>query len=585
MRHRLLGLLALMILGCGGGGDAGPGGDDIAPPVEVIAADTVAPETGAGDTPRDLPPPDYSPVVFTVVSDIHIEGGIDNSISKKVAGLLAAAGNRDPAPEFIAVTGDLVDVLAEPVDTGPGSKIDALRQLFDGAPVPVEVALGNHDYYTTGDAIFSITPDPEARSQLFEDELGIETWHVTEHGGMRFVYLNSMADPYAAESLGLNGSMGAAQLQWLDGLLSDGVAAILFMHHPPGIVQEDGEASLGAVIQAHADSVLAIFVGHIHVWGQDAFEGVPVYLTEAGYDGDGMHHVRVDPAAGTVEILNADETDYGETEVVPCDPARDPVLTDPAGLEGLPLALRVPDAHIQPMGLGTYLRELIGEVPLVVRLGTLDGSQAEIAALFTVGVSVGDGADGAPPYIKPITDGPCVASLLALDGPCFTSSPVTLEIDLGRILGFPLPPGWRIRAELRDLVLSGVLTDSGLVEQGVLEATLDFTLGARDLEAIITQEYCKGTEAGCVPGAAGMPACPEEPGPEFFAQIPVACDVSVLGIGLRLVFRIFESVPDLAVALDANFQVWPASVLEEPAPGGIAPALFAPIPEGTCPGL
>ncbi len=574
------------LMGCAdkGGGDTGPVGEDIAPLPEVVAKDTAAPDTVVPDTVLDTPPPpDYGPVVFAVVTDIHIEGGIENSIAQNVVGLLAAAAGRDPAPEFIAVTGDLVDVLEEPVDTGEGSKIAALRQIFDGAPIPVEVALGNHDYYSTGSSIFEIAPDPEARTQLFEDELGIEPWTYTEHGGTRFVYLNSMYDPRVASSLGLNGAMGAAQLQWLDEVLSDGVAAVLFMHHPPGIVLEDGEESLGTVISDHADTVLAIFVGHIHVWGRDVFEGVPVYLTEAGYDGDGVHHVRVDAAAGTVEILNEDEIDYGETEKVPCDPARDPILTDPAALEGTPLVLLLPDAHVQPMGLGTYLREVISQVPLVIRLGATDGTQTEITALVTAGARVGDAADGAPAYIKPVADGPCVATFLALDGPCFSTAPVSLEIDISKLLGVPLPPGWRLRATLVDLSLSGVLTDAGFVEQGVLEATLDFTLGGQDLEGIIVHEYCKGTLEGCVPGEGDMPVCPAEPGPELFAELPVECDVKLLGIGLRTIFGIFESVPDLAVALDANFHVWPADVLEEPAPGSIAPDLFAPAPEGTCP--
>ncbi|MFH1531843.1 MAG: metallophosphoesterase [Pseudomonadota bacterium] len=567
MRCGLIGLLALVLLDCSGGEAVGPTGD-------------VGPE-GPPTEDMEPPPPDGRPVIFAVVTDIHIEGGIDDSIAQNVVGLLATAAARDPAPEFIAVTGDLIDAFEEPVDTGPGSKIDALRQIIDGAPVPLEIALGNHDCYVTGEALMAITPDPEARTQLFKDELGIDPWHFTEHGGMRFVYLNGMIGPKAAPSLGLNGSLGQDQLAWLDALLDDGVPSVLFVHQPPSSILDEGGTDLATVVRDHAESVLAIFVGHIHVWGRDSFEGVPVYLTSAGYGGEDFHHVRVDPAAGTVEILNADGIDYGETEIVPCDPARDPVLMDPAALEGVPLVLQVPDAHIQPMGLGTYLREVISEIPLVVRLGATAGS--EVAALITVGKRVGDAGEGAPAYIKPLVDGPCAATVLALDGPCFSTAPVDLEIEIGGLLGFPLPPGWRLRAALRELTLTGVLHDDGGVDQGVLETILDFEPGARDVEAILVTEYCKGSLAGCLPGEGDMPACPDAPGPEFFSEIPPACDVNILGFGLRFLFDIFESVPDLEVSLSANFTVWPAAVLEEPGPGGVSPALFTPAPEGTCP--
>lgn len=574
MKMHVLSLALLLVApACGAGGDAGSSGTDTATASDV----TRGPDRGV----PELPTPDYRPVVFAVITDIHIEGGVEHGISQNVAGLLQDLAALEPAPELVAITGDLIDAFEEPVDMGSGSKLEALRQIFEGSPLPVEVALGNHDYYVTGETLIAITPDRAARERLWEDELGIPPWHATTHGGMRFVHLNSMAGPKAADSLGLNGSMGQEQLEWLDALLDDGVRSILFFHHPPASVLDEGERDLAGVVQSHADAVLAIFVGHIHVWGRDEFEGVPVYLTSAGYGGHGHHHVRVDPAAGTVEILNADGVDYGETEVIPCDPAREPGLPEPVALEGIPQVLRIPDAHVSPMGLGTYLREVVSELPLVVRLGAAGGD--EVAALVTVGTRVGDPADAAPAYVKPMADGPCAATFLALNGPCFSTAPVDLVIEIGDMLGFPLPPGWSLHAALTELTLSGVLAEDGTVGQGVLKTTLDFEPGARDVEAILVQEYCKGSLTGCAPGAEGMPPCPEEPGPEFFSEVPQECDVNLLGFGLRILFEIVESVPDLRVQLDANFTVWPAKVLGEPAAGGISPALFAPAPEGTCP--
>jgi len=554
--------------------------DDVTAAVEDIFDSS---ETEGPDVAPEIAQRNYEPVVFAVVSDLHLDGGFDDSIAQKVAALFMDAAGRDPAPEFLAITGDLVDTLEEPLVAQEGSNVDALQQLLGLLDIPVESVLGNHDYYSDGAFIFEMTGDPTGRTEFFDNEVGIEPWYFTEHGGMRFVYLNSMHGERVADSLGLNGSMGSEQLQWLDELLAEGIPTVLFLHHPPGTVLEDGDVTLETVVREHAEEVLAIFVGHIHVWGRAEFEGVPVYITEAGYDGVGLHLVRVDGGAGTVEILNEDEIDYGETVEVPCVADEEPQLTDAAGLAGELLVLQVPDAHVSPMGLGSYLRNLISDIPLVVKLGEAGPDGLEMSALITTGTLKGDGADGAPAYIKPVVDGPCLITNLTLDGACFVTSPVTLAIDLGKVLGFPLPMGWLVRAEFKDLVLSGALTDAGSVELGVLRTTLDFNLGAQDVEGIIIQEYCAGKLDNCEPGSTGKPLCPEEPGLDFFGQIPSTCDVTIVGVGLRTLFSMFESVEGYEVELDANFTTFAAHESVTPEPGGLALGLFAPSPDGNCP--
>jgi hypothetical protein len=578
MRTTLYYLVAMLLLsGCA----ESVVSDDVRAPGEDSS---VSPETSGTDLATvEVTPRHYEPVVFAVVSDLHLDGGFEDSISQNVAALFMDAAGRSPAPEFLAITGDLVDTLEEPLVTGDGSNVDALKKLLALLAIPIETVLGNHDYYTDGAFIFEMTGDPTGRTSFFQDEVGVEPWYFTEHGGMRFVYLNSMYGERVADSFGLNGSMGVEQLKWLDELLAEEIPTVLFLHHPPATVLEDGEESLETVVREHADAVLAIFVGHIHVWGRSEFEGVPVYITEAGYDGVGLHHVRVDGEAGTVEILNEDELDYGETVEVPCVPEDEPQLTNLESLAGSLLVLQVPDAHISPMGLGSYLRNLVSDIPLVIKLGESAPDGKSVAALVTTGSNKGDGADGAPAYIQPVLDGPCLATTLALDGACFVTSPVTLAIDLGKVLGFPLPMGWRVRAEFRDLVFSGVLTDAGAVEMGVLRTTLDFNLGAHDVEGIIIQEYCAGKLDNCEPGTAGRPVCPEEPGLDFFQEIPANCDVTIVGIGLRTLFSMFESVEGYAVELDANFETFAAHESATPEPGGLAAELFAPLPEGNCP--
>lgn len=564
-----------LVWACGGHEEGGGDGGRIPPDlvVDVDSADRSLLDLSGEDAPEPWPY-ELAPVVFAVVSDIHIDGSFEDSIAQKVVGLLATAAAADPSPEFIAITGDLTDQMAEPVDTSPGSIMDALGKVLASSPVPVEPVLGNHDYYAVGDAVFATTAHPEERTALFTEAIGLEPWHYSVHGGMKFVHLNSLVGPLSAKSMGLNGSMGSEQLAWLDKTLSDGVPALLFLHHPPSIVLEEGDVTLETLIAKHQDTLIAVFVGHIHVFAKAESSGVPVYITSSGFGGQDFHHVRVDPLAGTVEILNQAGIDYGETDHTPCDPQRKPGLGDPQSLAGAQLVLRIPDGHITPMGLGTYLRELVGQIPMALQLGPSSDGASALPAVITVAKAVGDGTDDLPPHLVPVPAGTCAALEVQLEGPCFTTTPVVLPINLGKVLGFPLPMGWQLRAELKNLVMSGALLDGALVERGVLTATLDFTLGSLDLQSIIVTEYCAGKMSACTPGEGSLPVCPDAPGPEFFSALPVHCDVSLLGIGLRTIFDIFESVPDLAVELDANFAVHPATSSLDKVPGTVAPDLF-----------
>ncbi len=585
----MMSLAALFSWGCGTSDsspqDAADSTDDAVQEIVYDASTDISNEDTSAD---ETPLPDFEPVVFAVISDIHLDGEFQSTIPQRVVELLQKASEATPSPEFIAINGDLTDQMEEPVDTGEGSIMEALRMVLDSSPLPVEPVLGNHDYYMKGDAIFQLTTGHGGRTNLFQEEIGLAPWYHTVHGGMNFVHLNSMAGATpgsgAAESIGLNGTLGKAQLEWLDDLLSDGIPAVLFMHHPPLTLIEEGDLTLESLIKKHKDTVLAVFVGHIHVWGRSDIEGVPIYIVKEGFHGKSFYHVRVDPEAGTVELLNGDSIDFGETIEVPCDPNEPPAVDNPADWEGKVLILDVPDGHIEPMGLGTYLRETMSQIPMAIRLGNPGGDTESIPALITIGKTVGDGTADAPPYLDQTNQAPCMELDFLLDGPCFTTTPIDLKVNLGPVMGLPLPPGWQLRAEFKDFTLSGEFTPEGNVENGIVMAAIDFNLGAEDLKQIITSQYCAGKMADCTPGDADLPLCPEPLDSNiFFDSIPAQCDVNLLGIGLRSIFSIFASVPGLAVQLDANFTTFAGVESETAEPGAFAPDLFAPLPEGSCP--
>ncbi len=490
--------------------------------------------------------PALEPVVFAIVSDIHIDGDITSSTPSRVAALFARAVAMEPRPEFIAITGDLTEALPEPVDMSEGGRLKTLSAILAGSGSDIEGCLGNHDYYGADDLLYEFCSDRDARDDLFRDEIGFEPWYYTVHGGTKFIYLNSMHGDRWQESIGLNGSMGEAQLDWLDATLADGRPALLFVHHPPSTILERGSTTLTDIIEQHSANILAIFVGHVHVYARSTVAGVPLYVTDAGYKGEAVHHVRVDPASGSVEILNEGEIDYGETEFHQCDSTQGE-LPPASVLEGRTLTLSIPDSHVEPIGLGSYLREVVAQIPLVVHVKGVSGGDitGELTSGEYPGVCGEVGGDSEA----------CPSVLLQVDGSCFSSEPVTLRVDLSRLLGLPLPAGWRIRADFENLVLSGRVDEEGLFVDGVLRADLSLAVGVKDIEAIIVQQYCGGKLAGCKPGTKGAPECSEEPDEGFFGKIPSVCDVEIAGLGLRTIFRVLDSVPGFVVEMDANFFV------------------------------
>lgn len=555
--------------------------NDLTDVVDQVSSD-VADTQGQPDAEPDTgePWPDLEPVVFAVISDIHIDGGLDASTPQRVSGLFDKVELLSPAPEFLVITGDMTETLHEPVDAGEGSRFHTLQTILNSSQLEVEACLGNHDYYMSDDLLYEFTNDRDARDQLFNSELGIKPWYYTIHGGTRFVYLNSMHGDRWDESLGLNGSMGQEQLEWLDTLLSDGRPSLLFLHHPPSTVLETADTTLESVMMKHSDSVLAVFVGHVHVFARTELAGIPIYVTGAGYRGEAYHHVRVNAAKGEIQILNEADIDYGETSAVDCKAGQAP---GNALLDGKTMGIHIPDAHIEPLGLGTYLRDMVASMPIVVKLQATAGGG--LGGWLTTGTFKGDSAGDSPAYVGAVSGAACQVLHFSTDGPCLVSEPVDLRVDLGPMLGLPLPPGWAIHADFRDFSLMGLVGEGGVLSNGQVATLIDLSVAVNDVEGIIMNQYCASKINGCKPGYAGMPECPTEPDASFFEAIPEKCDVDIAGVGLRMLFRVMDSIDGYSVALDANFSTWPLVLASEQAAGSADPALFAVEPEGKCEGL
>lgn len=577
-RPALLLTMAVLLWSCSG--STGSGENELGKPEVDLQSDFLGdlPQMDlVGEIEPDLVIAQPRTSVFAVFSDPHIHGDLDNGYSLNRAQMLAHMSTLDPPPEWVGVTGDLIDFVPEPPDTSPGSPLDTMKKLVEASPIPVHMVAGNHDYYVQWQPEFLLTSDRDGRDALYRDFLGMEPYYAVDHFGTRMLFLNTMQGPLWDVSAGLSGSLGDEQLDWLAEQLSDGTPAVLFMHHPPDLVKEpDDSLELAAVLEAQGQSVLAIFAGHLHLFARSEFAGVPLYLTASLQDGGPFHLVRVDPAAGKLEVLNEGDIDYGEVSLTSCDPTQQAAVKALPIFDGLVHHLAITGAQAEPAGFGTYLEEAIKAIPLVLQTVQADPSGLAISAQFTLAEYKGASVGSLPPYLAAIENAPCLATDLLVDNPCFLANPIGFSIDLGATFGIPLKPGWQLRVDLTKLELQGVLSDDGgaHITAGLLNTTADLNPLVADIKSIVMSEYCSGLIANCQPGQEQFPACPDQPTAAFFDQIPDSCDVIIVAFGARMFLGLIDTVPQGLATVTAEYFSFVPQYSESTMAGKADPALF-----------
>ncbi|MEM7567981.1 MAG: metallophosphoesterase, partial [Pseudomonadota bacterium] len=164
----------------------------------------------------------------------------------------------------IFVTGDLSD-------WGDAADYAYVRDRLARVPLPVHVALGNHDDRATFLAHF-----PHLESD------GFAQYRVDLGGADGARYTALVLDTWEAGTHA--GSFCEARAAWLDMRLAEADAPVLlFLHHNPvpiGIAPMDeirllDADRLGAVLDAHPGRVRHIFHGHCHLPLSGSFHGVP----------------------------------------------------------------------------------------------------------------------------------------------------------------------------------------------------------------------------------------------------------------------------------------------------------------------
>lgn len=179
------------------------------------------------------------------------------------------------APSLMVHVGDLVFGYMSGANSLEAQYAD-LVQTMSPVRTPIHYAIGNHEIGATGG------------EALFSRDVG-KLWYSFNMGKSHFIILNSdcCGD-------GDKGTLGPEQLEWLKGDLAaaSGAANVfVFMHKPMFDNQNNRRGSswndLAMRDEVHdmfvkAGNVRAVFAGHIHIYGDVTFDGIPYYITGGG---------------------------------------------------------------------------------------------------------------------------------------------------------------------------------------------------------------------------------------------------------------------------------------------------------------
>ncbi|GKQ52905.1 phosphodiesterase [Bradyrhizobium sp. Ce-3] len=213
------------------------------------------------------------PVLIAQISDLHIKppgalayGRVDTA--KALERCVAALNAFEPTPDFVVISGDLVD-------TPSVEEYDCLKRLLAPLRVPFAGIPGNHDSRGWMRAAFPAAPYVHATGAL-DQKIAVN--------GVDLLLLDSSV---AGKP---HGMLEASTLQWLDAALATEAdrPALLFLHHPPfkgGIWHMDRQDlfnadELAAIVRRHP-RVRLIGCGHVHRAMLTTFAGIPVTLCPA----------------------------------------------------------------------------------------------------------------------------------------------------------------------------------------------------------------------------------------------------------------------------------------------------------------
>jgi 3',5'-cyclic-AMP phosphodiesterase len=213
------------------------------------------------------------PVCIAQISDLHIKrpgalayGRVDTA--KALERCVATLNELTPAPDYVVISGDLVD-------TPTAEEYEHLKRLLTPLRLPFASVPGNHDAREMMRAAFAGSNYAHRSGPLNQR---------VEVAGLDLMLLDSSIPGQP------HGQLDASTLEWLEAELvsTAGRPALLFLHHPPfraGIWHMDRQNllnadALAAIVRRHP-RIRLVATGHVHRAALTMFAGVPATICPA----------------------------------------------------------------------------------------------------------------------------------------------------------------------------------------------------------------------------------------------------------------------------------------------------------------
>lgn len=207
---------------------------------------------------------------FLHLSDLHLSVANAPRKAELLARIAEAIGRMPVRPEFAILSGDLTD-------RGDVESYQLLKSMLKDFPLPVHLALGNHDTRRGFHSVFG----------------GADGAY---HHGRRLGELHLITLDTSVPAR-VHGALDAAQLDWFAVELDrhPDCAKLIVLHHPPRLDPAalpwstlDGASTraLGAVLNGRR--IAALLSGHVHMNRMTLWQGAPLVVSQ------GLHST-IDP--------------------------------------------------------------------------------------------------------------------------------------------------------------------------------------------------------------------------------------------------------------------------------------------------
>jgi 3',5'-cyclic-AMP phosphodiesterase len=216
---------------------------------------------------------------FLHLSDLHLSQANAPRKAELLARIGAAVARMPARPEFAILSGDLTD-------HGDPESYRALQSMLADFPLPVHLALGNHDSRRGFHAVYGTGAGAYHHAALV--------------GDLHLITLDTSIP------MRVHGRIDADQLGWLTAELDRHPerAKLIVLHHPPRLdpmalpwstLDGGSTAALGEVLAGRR--IAGLFSGHVHMNRMSLWQGAPLVVSA------GLHST-IDPLfEGGLRIL------------------------------------------------------------------------------------------------------------------------------------------------------------------------------------------------------------------------------------------------------------------------------------------